>query len=254
MYNNYFYKYHVRLYESEKNLKITGGKMFNISVIVNAVAIIAGGILGLLIGKKLSEKIQKMLFTSVALTTIIMGVQMGLKAENFLVVLGALSIGGVAGEVIDIEGRLARLAGRIEKSDGQTKFVKGFVSSTVLFVVGPMTVLGCINAGITNDNSIIYLKSLLDGISSVIFGSVYGFGVIASAASVMIIQGLLVSFAGSLSFLSDEAYLLNFTAVGGVMVLAIGIRLLDIKEIKVGNFLPSLGAVILLDYIKTLIA
>ncbi|HPG48856.1 MAG TPA: DUF554 family protein, partial [Petrotogaceae bacterium] len=105
--------------------------MFNISVIVNAVAIIAGGILGLLIGKKLSEKIQKILFTSVALTTIIMGIQMGLKAENFLVVLGALSIGGVAGEVIDIEGRLARLAGRIEKSDGQTKFVKGFVSSTV---------------------------------------------------------------------------------------------------------------------------
>ena len=142
MYNNYFYKYHVRLYESEKNLKITGGEMFNLSVIVNAVAIIAGGIIGMLIGKKLSEKIQKMLFTSVALTTIIMGVQMGLKAENFLIVLGALSIGGVAGEVIDIEGRLARLAGRIEKSDGQTKFVKGFVSSTVLFVVGPMTVLG----------------------------------------------------------------------------------------------------------------
>ena len=114
-----------------------------------------------------------------------------------------------------------------------------------------MTIIGCLNAGLTGDNSVIFLKSVLDGISSIVLASVYSVGVIFSAVSVFLIQGAIVSLAGMLSFLSNPYYLNDFTAVGGAMVIAVGIRLLEIKDIKVGNFLPSLIIVVLINYILT---
>jgi hypothetical protein len=114
-----------------------------------------------------------------------------------------------------------------------------------------MTIIGCLNSGLSGDNSVIFLKSVLDGISSMVLASVYGVGVTFSAVSVFLIQGSIVSLAGMLSFLSDPYYLNDFTAVGGAMIIAIGIRLLEIKDIKVGNFLPSLIIVVLINYILT---
>ncbi|BBE30409.1 membrane protein [Tepiditoga spiralis] len=225
--------------------------MFNISVIVNTFAIIIGGSLGLLIGNKLKDNYRNILFQAIGLTTIAIGMKMAFKANDLLVVLGSLALGGLLGEFWNIEGGIGKIANKLENSKGETPFVKGFITATVLFVVGPMTILGCMSAG-TGDNSLIFLKSLLDGISSIVLASVYGTGVIFSALSVYIVQGLLVVFAGSLNFLSNPTYLNDFTAVGGLMVFAIALRLLNIKEIKVGNFLPSLIFVILIDFIKTL--
>lgn len=223
--------------------------MLNFSVLINTISVIAGSIIGIFAGNRFPENIKKVLFNSVGLTTLIIGIDMGLKSNNILIVLFSLALGGITGETLKIEEKIGKIASKIEKSEGETLFVKGFISSTVLFIVGPMTILGCINAGINNDNSLILLKSLLDGISSVIFASVYGFGVMLSSVSIFVVQGLLVTFAGNLSFLASEVYINDFTAVGGLMTIAIGIRILEIKEIKVGNYLPSLFYVLLIDFL-----
>ncbi|HOO75411.1 MAG TPA: DUF554 domain-containing protein [Tepiditoga sp.] len=216
---------------------------------MNTISVIAGSIIGIFAGNRFPENIKKVLFNSVGLTTLIIGIDMGLKSNNILIVLFSLALGGITGEILKIEEKIGKIASKIEKSEGETLFVKGFISSTVLFIVGPMTILGCVNAGINNDNSLILLKSLLDGISSVIFASVYGFGVMLSSVSIFVVQGLLVTFAGNLSFLASEVYINDFTAVGGLMTIAIGIRILEIKEIKVGNYLPSLFYVVLIDFL-----
>jgi len=225
--------------------------MLNIAVIVNTLAVLLGSLLGTFIGNKLPENTRKILFSAVGLTTLIIGVDMGLEAGNLIVVLVSLALGGVIGELLKIEQSLGRLANLVENSEGETPFVKGFITATVLFVVGPMTIIGCLNAGLIGDNSIIFLKSVLDGISAMVLASAYGTGVIFSTVSVYLIQGLIVSLAGMLSFLSNPYYLNDFTAVGGAMVIAVGIRLLEIKDIKVGNFLPSLIIVVLINYILT---
>ena len=225
--------------------------MFNIAVIVNTLAVLVGGSLGTIIGNKLPENFRTILFHSVGLTTFLIGIGMGLEANNLIVVLVSLALGGVVGELLKIENGLGKLANIVERSEGETPFVKGFITATVLFVIGPMTIIGCLNAGLTGDNSVIFLKSVLDGISSIVLASVYSVGVIFSAVSVFLIQGAIVSLAGMLSFLSNPYYLNDFTAVGGAMVIAVGIRLLEIKDIKVGNFLPSLIIVVLINYILT---
>jgi len=116
----------------------------------------------------------------------------------------------------------------------------GFITATLLFVAGPMTVIGSIKAGVEGNNEIIFLKSLMDGISSVMLAASFGTGVLFSAISVYVVQGGLVSLASFLSFLQQPSYLGDFSGTGGLMLLALGIRLLEIKEIKVGNFLPAL--------------
>ena len=222
--------------------------MFNISVIVNTFAVIIGSSLGLIFGKKLNENLKTIMFQSVGVVTLIIGFGMGFEADNLIVVLISMVIGGVIGEVLKIERRIGNIANKIEKSKGETVFVKGFITATVLFLVGPMTIIGCLNAGIAGDNSVIYLKSALDFISSIILSSIYGIGVMFSFISVYLIQGLLVTGSGYLNFLSKPEYLNDFTAVGGAMLIALGIRVLEVKEIKVGNFLPALIIVIIINY------
>jgi len=226
--------------------------LLNIAVIVNTIAVLLGSSLGIFFGNRLKDKYQKILFQAVGLTSFVIGIKMSFQAKELLVVLGSMAIGGLIGHWVGIEERLGKLANKIEKSQGETKFVKGFVTATVLFLVGPMTILGCINSGLKGDHELLFVKSLMDGISSIILGSMYAFGVMASAFSVYIVQGLLVTFASYLIFLSDPIYLGDFTATGGFIVISIGFRLLDIKDIKAGNFLPALVVSPIIDYILQL--
>jgi hypothetical protein len=159
-----------------------------------------------------------------------------------------MAIGGVIGELLNIEGALKKIGDSIKEGD----FSTGFVVSSLLFLIGPMTIVGSITAGLTGDGSIIYMKSLLDGISSIVLSSLYGFGVMLSAISVLIIQGSIVILSSKLSFLTQGSYLNNLIAVGGLMVLGIGLKILEIKDTKVGNFLPALFISPLLVYIVSL--
>lgn len=211
--------------------------MLNISVIVNTVAVILGSMLGLLGGKFVKERYRKVFFNVIGLLTMGLGISMFLDTNSVLVVLGSLIVGGAIGEALDLEEKIGRLAGN--KSD-DANFVKGFITASVLFVAGPMTVIGSLKAGLSGENELIYIKSLMDGISSVMLSATLGKGVLLSAAAVYLVQGGLVSLAGVLSFLQDPLYLGDFSGVGGLMLLGLGIRLLEIKEIRVGNFLPAL--------------
>lgn len=184
----------------------------------------------------LPERIKKILFYAVGLSTVGLGITMILKVNNFLIVLGSMALGGIIGEIIDIENFLRKVGNSIKEGD----FSTGFVASSLLFLVGPMTIVGSITAGLTGDGSIIYMKSLLDGISSVVLASVYGLGVMLSSLSVLIIQGVIVFSSSKLSFLTQEVYLNDLIAVGGLMVLGIGLKILEIKDTKIGNFLPAL--------------
>lgn len=222
--------------------------MLNYAVIFNSCAIIIGTLIGKWLGSFFNSKIRNILFDSIGLTTIIIGISMGLKSNNMIIVLISLAIGGVIGEFLNIEKQIESLTSFFKNNKETVS--KGFLTTTILFVVGPMTILGSMKAGLSQDNTLLNLKSILDGISSIIFASIYGYSVILSAISVFFVETILIIFSKNLYFLMDEVYLNDFTAVGGIMILGLGIRLLDLKDIKVGNFLPALLMVIIIDYIK----
>ena len=223
--------------------------MLNISVIVNTAAVIIGSLLGIFGGKLVGENYRKVFFNVIGLLTMGLGVKMFFDTNSVLVVLGSLIIGGALGEAFDIEEKIGRLAGK--KSDNAS-FVKGFITASVLFVAGPMTVIGSLKAGLSGENELIFIKSLMDGISSVMLAAAMGRGVLLSAGAVYVVQGGLVTLAGVLSFLQGPVYLGDFSGVGGLMLLGLGIRLLEIKEIRVGNFLPALIISPVLTWISTL--
>ncbi len=223
--------------------------MLNISVIVNTLAVIAGSLLGIFGGKLVKESYRKVFFNVIGLLTIALGIEMFLETSSVLVVLGSLIIGGAIGQALDIEEKIGKLTG---KKSEDVNFVKGFITASVLFVAGPMTVIGSLKAGLSGENELIFIKSLMDGISSIMLAAAMGRGVLLSAGSVYIVQGSLVSLAGLLSFLQSPVYLGDFSGVGGLMLLGLGLRLLEIKEIRVGNFLPALIVSPVLTWISTL--
>ena len=219
--------------------------------IVNTVAVILGSSIGLYLGARLREDIKNIMVQGVALSTILIGVKMGLEVKNFLIVIASMVIGGALGEIWRIEDGIANVGKYIENKlggRGGENFVKGFVLASVIFCVGPMTILGCIQDGLKGDPSILYVKSMLDGLTSIMLSSTLGIGVIFSALIVLLFQGGLTILASFLRFLTEGSILSNFTSLGGLIIIAIGIRMLEIKEIKVGNFLPALAVVIILDY------
>ncbi len=219
--------------------------------IVNTITVILGSSIGLYLGAKLKDSIKNIMVQGVALSTILIGMKMGFKVENFLIVIASIVIGGALGEIWKIEDKIADLGRYIEGKmggKGGENFVKGFVLASVIFCVGPMTILGCIQDGLNNDPSILYVKSMLDGLTSIMLSSTLGIGVLFSAAIVLLFQGSLTILASFLKFLTEGSILANFTSVGGLIIIAIGIRMLELKEIKVGNFLPALFVVIILDY------
>jgi len=213
--------------------------MLNIAVIINTLAVLVGSILGLLSGKGLKPRFRTILFQAIGLLTLGLGMKMFLDLNKALIVLGSMAAGGMIGEALRIEDWLGRIADRAGRGEG-ADFAKGFVVAVVLFTVGPMTIIGSIQAGLYGNNELLLIKSFMDFIASIMLAAAYGRGVVLSAAGVYIIQGLLVTFAATLSFLQEPGYLGDFTGVGGLMLLSIGIRLLDIRDIKVGNFLPAL--------------
>ena len=223
-----------------------------IGTIVNTVLVVIGSLLGLLLQKGIPDNIKKIIMVGLGLFSCILGGKMGFEMQRPLLVILSLVLGGVCGEMLHIEGFLESVGERLKllvKARGQTSFAQGFVFASLLFCVGPMTILGSIQAGLQNKPELLLVKSLMDGVSSIILASTMGFGVIFSAFTVLGIQGGLTLLSQQFSFLTDPTYLNDFTSVGGIMIFAIGLRLLEIKRIKVSNFLPALAIVLLLAFI-----
>jgi uncharacterized protein len=216
--------------------------------IVNAVAILAGSGIGLAAGSRLPERLQRIITTGLGLSTLLIGVQMALKAQNILVVIASMVLGGVAGELLDIEGALERVGERLKSwsRSGSGTFVIGYVTASLVFCVGPMTIVGSLQEGISGNADLLYTKSLLDGAASVAFASSLGIGVSFAAVTVVLLQGTLTLLGAKLAFLLRPEVLSELTATGGLLIVAIGLFLLDIKRLPVANLLPALLSVVLL--------
>ncbi|MBW2107259.1 MAG: DUF554 domain-containing protein [Deltaproteobacteria bacterium] len=213
-----------------------------IGTVVNTATVLCGSFIGLTAGKHLPERIKDIMMQALGLSVILIGLQMALSGNRVLLTIGSLLLGGITGEILGIEKSLEHLANRLKKllrSDSST-FVDGFVSASLLYLVGAMTIVGTIQDGTAHDPGTLYVKSLLDGVASIALASSLGVGVAFSAISVLVVQGALTLAAARLSFLQGPEVLNAVTSTGGLLILGIGITLLQIKKIRTGNLLPAL--------------
>lgn len=215
-----------------------------LGTIVNSLAIIAGAIIGILFGQALPEKMKKTVIQGIGLAVLLIGISMALQTKNTLIVIASLVIGGIIGEWIDIEYRLQQLGEWLEKklSKGKSKgnFTKAFVTTSLIYCVGAMAIMGALESGLKGEHSILYAKAMLDGISAIVFASSMGIGVLASVVPVFLYQGGITLSASLLQGLLSAPVVAEMSATGGLLILGIGLNILEIKEIKVGNLLPGI--------------
>ena len=214
--------------------------------LLNVVAVLLGGTLGALLGDRLPERIRQIVMQGVGLVTLVVGMSMALGTNNVLLVLGSVCIGGILGEWWRIEDRLETAGRWLEAKASRVpflargNFVQGFVTASLVFCVGPMTILGSIQDGLSGDYTLLAIKSVLDGFAGLAFAASLGMGVTFSAVTVLLIQGALSLGAAPFQQILSESMIMEMSAAGGVIILGIGLLLLEIKRIKVGSFLPAL--------------
>ncbi|MBL6966651.1 MAG: DUF554 domain-containing protein [Anaerolineales bacterium] len=226
---------------------------------INIITVLIGGTLGLFFGARLPERVRSTVVAGLGLFTAAIGIQMFLNSENPIIVLGSILVGGILGEWWRIEDGLNRIGGFLEarfsrgtenpspvettpsESESRIRFMRGFLTSSLLFCVGPMTILGSIQDGLTGDYSLLAIKSVLDGFAALAFASTFGVGVLFSSLTVLVIQGGISMMATLAQSTITTAMMNEMTAAGGLMLVGVAISsLLEIKPIRVGNFLPAL--------------
>ncbi len=215
---------------------------------INVVAILVGSSIGVLFRSHLPDRLKSTVLSGMGIFTAAVGMQMFLKTDNALVVLGALISGAMLGEWLKIEEWLEKMGICLEKrfaghsEGGASPFVRGFLAASVLYCTGPMAVLGSISDGLCGDYLTLSIKSALDGFLSIAFASTLGIGVAFSALPVFVYQGGITLLAGQLNKIVSTAMMNEMTATGGVLLIGIGISsILELKRIPVGNFLPALA-------------
>lgn len=225
--------------------------------IINIIAVLIGGALGIIFGSRLPERIRQTVIAGLGLFTAAIGIQMFLRTANPIIVLGSLLIGGLLGEWWKIEDRLINLGGFLERKFTKvepepsgnpvavntqgSRFIRGFLTASLVFCVGPMTILGSIQDGLTGDYNLLAIKSVLDGFAALAFASTLGVGVLFSTLVILVYQGGLSLLAAQAQALITQPMMAEMTAVGGILLIGLAISsLLELKPIRVGNFLPSL--------------
>jgi len=222
--------------------------------IINAIAIIVGGALGLLFRKGFPERIAQTTLQVLGLFTLVVGLGMAIQGQELIMVLISLALGAALGEWLDIEDRLERfghwLEERLNLREGSP--AKGFIYASLLYCVGSMAIVGSITDGLKGDSSILVTKAIMDGIISIPFAASMGYGVLGSAVPILIYQGGLTLLASKIQFFFTPVMVRELTSVGGVIVIGIGINILGLQKVRVGNFIPALIFIILILYLKTL--
>lgn len=212
-----------------------------LGTIVNSLAIITGGLIGVLLKTGIKDNYKSTIMDGVALSVIVIGIINAIKSQNIILLISSLVIGGFIGEALAIESKLDQLGKRLELklNRGENNFSKAFVSSSLIFCVGAMAIVGSLEAGIQGTYETLFAKSILEGISALVFATTLGIGVIFSSIPVFLYQGFITLMAGNLSGFLSPLVITEISAVGGVLIIGIGITLLDLKKIKVGNLLPA---------------
>lgn len=222
-----------------------------IGTLVNTAAVVGGGVIGLLLKKRMPERITTIYFQAIGLFTLAIGASMAVEMNHILIVVSSLALGSLLGEWIGLERGAGRLGNRLKHRFriGNDKFSEGLVTAFLLFCVGSLTILGTIQEGTGGSPDLLYTKSLMDFFSAILLASAFGVGVALSALPLFLFQAsltLLAGYAGN--FFTDEI-ILGLTSVGGIMLIGLGINILEIKKIRVMNMLPSLVIVVLLIWI-----
>jgi uncharacterized protein len=209
---------------------------------VNGGAIIIGGSIGLLLRGGMPERFKQILLQAVGLAVVIVGLKGALGTDAIMVVVISMAVGGLLGEAIGIEAALERLGKSVETrfAKGQGGFAKGFVTASLVFCVGSMAIIGALESGLAGNHQTLFAKSILDGIISIVFASTFGVGVLFSAASVVAYQGMITLTAGALKPFLLADVIQQMTGVGGLLIMALGLNMLEIPRIRVGNMLPAI--------------
>jgi uncharacterized membrane protein YqgA involved in biofilm formation len=225
-----------------------------IATFVNTIAVIAGGLLGLLLRGRISGRYQDAVTSGVGLVVLVLGMKMALTGESLLLILLALVLGGLAGTALKIESGILKAGDALRRivssreEDG--RFAKGFLDATVLFCIGPMTIVGSVEAGLNGNYDVLFTKSALDGFMAIVLAATFGAGVIASALSVLVVQGGITLAAGALAPYITDSILAEIGSLGGVLILMIAMNILNLKQVKTANFLPSIILVILFSWVR----
>lgn len=226
-------------------------RVIMIGTLVNTAAVIGGGVIGLLLKKRMPERVTTIYFQAIGLFTLAIGASMAVEMEKILIVVSSLAIGSLLGEWWDLEKGAEQISNNLKKRFriGSERFSEGLVTAFLLFCVGSMTILGTIQEGTGGSPDLLYTKSLMDFFSAMLLASAFGVGVVFSALPLFIFQAaltLLAEYAGS--FFTDEI-ILGLTSTGGILLIGLGINILEIKKLRIMNMLPSLVVVVLLIWI-----
>jgi len=227
-----------------------------VGTLANAGAIVAGSVIGIAIHSRLPQKMINIVFQGIGLFTLAIGISMSLHAQSMVLVVVSIATGAVLGQALDIDKYLQKLGGYLQKKyskknkeTAEQRFSEGFVTASVLFCVGSMSILGSIEDGMGNPPNLLYTKSIMDGISAVALASTFGVAIAFSSLPVLIYQGGLTLFAAFIMRYMSDSMTENMTAVGGILLMGLAINILKIKEINVTNMLPSLIIIVLLSYL-----
>lgn len=214
--------------------------------IINAITVLIGGILGTILGNRFPQRMQETVFASLGLFTLVIGLLSAQATGNPLIVLGSLLVGALMGEWLRIEAGLERFGGWLQRvllrgqGGDAARFIQGFVTASLVFCVGPLTIQGAIEDGLTGDYTKLAIKAMLDGFAALAFASTMGAGVVASVIVILLFQGGLTLLASMGASVFTPAMTAELTATGGVVLLAISFRLLELKQIRAANLLPAL--------------
>lgn len=216
-----------------------------IGTLINCAAIIAGSLLGLLLRKGMKESMSKTVMQGIGLSVILIGISGAITTGNTLLVILSMVIGGVIGSMLDIDAKMNRLGAWAQKkltrgNDENNTFAKGFVTASLVYCVGAMAVVGALDSGIRGDHSTLIAKAMLDGVSAIVFASSLGIGVMLSAVPILIYQGGIALLGNAIAPMLSDAVITEMSAVGGLLIMAIGINMLLDKDIKVANLLPAI--------------
>jgi uncharacterized protein len=220
--------------------------MFLLGTIVNGLLIIIGTLLGRLL-TRIPENMKATVMHGIGLAVMVLGLQMGFKSANFLIVILSLVMGAVLGEAWKLEDKLNSVGDWLERklgSKGEGSISQGFVTATLIFVIGAMAIIGALDSGIRGDHDVLYTKAIIDGFTALILTTTLGIGVLFSAIPVMLYQGMIALFATQIDKFIPQAlmdsFILELTATGGVMIFAIGLNLIGLTKIRVANLLPGI--------------
>ena len=226
-----------------------------LGTIVNSLSIIIGGFVGSSFKNKISDTYAETIMKALGLCVILIGLKGALQVNNILLLIISLTVGTLIGEIIKIEKGIENIGAFLEsKVSSQSGIANGFVTASLVFCVGAMSIMGSLESGLSKNYSILYAKSLLDGIFAIIFSSTLGVGVCFSAISVFVYQGIITLTASLMKQFLITSVVSDMSAVGGLLIVAIGANMLDIKRIKVGNMLPAIFIPLLYYILKCIIS